>query len=138
MRMTKGRTLLIMKDVSKGNLPRNFRPISCLPLTWKLFTGIISEEIYGFLDDKKLLPEEQKECKKKPRGAHDLLFIDTMVLKHARSNQRNLAMTWIDYRKAFDMVPRSWIEECLNILGIAENIKKLLSESMKSWRILLN
>ena len=43
-------------------------------------------------------------------------------------------MTWIDYRKAYGMVPHSWIERRLDIFGIAENIKKLLSESMKSWR----
>ena len=41
-------------------------------------------------------------------------------------------MTWIDYRKDYDMVPHSWIERRLDIFGIAENIKK--SESMKSWR----
>ena len=32
------------------------------------------------------------------------------------------------------MVPHSWLEECLNIFGIAGNIKKLLTESMKNWR----
>ena len=43
-------------------------------------------------------------------------------------------MTWIDYRKAYEMVPHCWIEECLNIFGITEDIKTQLSESMKSWR----
>ena len=132
--MTKGRTLLILKDVTKGNIPSNYRPITCLPLMWKLLTGMISEEIYAFLRDRNLLPEEQKGCRKKVRGTHDLLFIDKMVLRHARTNQRNLAMTWIDYKKAYDMVPHSWREECLNTFGIAENIKKLRSESMKNWR----
>ena len=31
-------------------------------------------------------------------------------------------------------LPYDWIEECFYIFGIAESIKKLLSESMKSWR----
>ena len=57
-----------------------------------------------------------------------------ITLRHARTNQRNLVMTWIQYRKAYDPVPHSWIEECLHIFGIAENIKKLLSESMENWR----
>lgn len=42
-------------------------------------------------------------------------------------------MTWIDYRKTYEMVPHCWIEECLNIFGITEDIKTQLSESMKSW-----
>ena len=100
---------------------------------WKLLTGMISEEIYGYLDERNL-PAEQKGCSKKSRGTHDLLFIEKMVLRHVRTNQITLAMTWIDYRKAFDMVPHSWLEECPNIIGIAGNIKKLLTESMKNWR----
>ena len=46
-----------MKDVTKGNLPSNYRPITCLTVIWKLFTGMISEEIYGFIDERNLLPE---------------------------------------------------------------------------------
>ena len=74
---------------------------------WKLLTWMISEEIYEYLDERNLFPEEQKGCRKKSRGTQDLLFIEKMVLRHARTNERNLAMTWIDYRKAFDMVPHS-------------------------------
>ena len=32
-------------------------------------------------------------------------------------------MAWIDYLKAYDMVPHSWIVECLEMFGIAENEK---------------
>ena len=35
-------------------------------------------------------------------------------------------MAWIDYKKAYDMVPHSWIIECLDLFGLAENIKSLL------------
>lgn len=30
----------------------------------------------------------------------------------------------IDYKKAYDMVPHTWIMECLNLVGAAENVKK--------------
>ena len=32
-------------------------------------------------------------------------------------------MAWIAYKKAYDMVPQSWIIECLDLFGVAENIK---------------
>ena len=35
-------------------------------------------------------------------------------------------MAWIDYKKAYDMVPRSQIRECLDLFVVAENIKSLL------------
>ena len=41
--MTQGRTVLCQKDHSKGNAVDNYRPISCLPLMWKLLTGVIAE-----------------------------------------------------------------------------------------------
>eukprot|EP00112_Aurelia_sp_Birch-Aquarium-sp1_P022216 Seg6175.2 transcript_id=Seg6175.2/GoldUCD/mRNA.D3Y31 product="hypothetical protein" protein_id=Seg6175.2/GoldUCD/D3Y31 len=42
--VTKGRTVLIQKDKSKGIESSNFRPITCLPLVWKLLTGLITDE----------------------------------------------------------------------------------------------
>ena len=62
--MTKGKTVLIQKDPAKGNDPSNYRPITCLPLAWKILTGIIAEETYTFLEQRSLLPEEQKGCRK--------------------------------------------------------------------------
>ncbi|CAB3989598.1 Hypothetical predicted protein [Paramuricea clavata] len=38
--ITYGRTVLCLKDPSRGNAVDNFRPISCLPLMWKLMTGV--------------------------------------------------------------------------------------------------
>ena len=64
--MTKGRTALIMKDPEKGATTENYRPImkTCLPVMWKLLTGIIAEDLYEFLDTENLLPDEQKGCRK--------------------------------------------------------------------------
>ena len=44
-------------------------------------------------------------------------------------------MAWIDYRKEFDMIPHSWISECLEVFGVAENIKNLLKNSMNLWKL---
>ena len=46
-------------------------------------------------------------------------------------------MAWIDYKKAYDMVPHSWIIECLDLFGVAENIKSLLMNSMEKWKVIL-
>ena len=46
-------------------------------------------------------------------------------------------MAWIDYKKAYDMVPHSWIKECLDLFRVAENIKTLLANSMETWRVML-
>ena len=46
-------------------------------------------------------------------------------------------MTWIDYKKDYDIVSHSWIKECLDLFGVAENIKTLLVNSMEKWRVML-
>ena len=33
------------------------------------------------------------------------------------------------------MAPHSWIVDCLGMVGISEQIKHFLSESMKAWRV---
>ena len=133
--MTKGRTVLIPKDNSKGRDASNYRPITWLRLCWKVLTALISDEIYTFLEKNQLLPEEQKGCRRKTRGTADQLFIDRMILREVKMGKKNLPMGWVNYRKAFDMVPHSWVLECLHILGINNTLMKFLEKTMKDWRV---
>ena len=94
--LTRGRTSLLQKDRSKGNVASNYRPITCLPLMWKLLTGVIADQIYAHLDQQKLLPEEQKGCRKSSRGTNDLLYIDRAVIKNVKSRNKKLALVWVD------------------------------------------
>ena len=43
--LTRGRTSFIQKNKSKGNVASNYRPIDCLPIMWKLLTGVIADQI---------------------------------------------------------------------------------------------
>ena len=133
--MTKGRTTLIQKDPGKGNIASNYRPITCLPLMWKILTGQIAERIYMSMDRRGLLPEEQKGCRIGTKGANDLLYIDQMILKEVRKRRKNIAMGWIDYKKAYDMIPHSWILECLRMFKISEPVVKFIGNSMEDWKV---
>ena len=121
---------MFQKDKRKGNVASNYRPITCLLLMWKLLTGVIADQMYEHLDREKLLPEGQKGRRKDSRWTNDLLYIDGAVIKEFNSISKNIAMAWIDYQKAFDMLPHSWITECLDLFEVAESIKSLLVNSM--------
>ena len=58
-----------------------------------------------------------------------------MLLQEVKRRNKNLAMAWIDYRKAYDLVPHSWILACLENLGVNEEIRRIVKESMKSWKV---
>ena len=44
-------------------------------------------------------------------------------------------MAWIDYKKAY-MVSHLRIIECLDLFGVAENIKSFLVNSMEKWKVI--
>ena len=104
---------------------------------WNLLTGVIPDQIYAHLDQEKLLPEEQKGYRKGFRGTNDLLYTDRAVIKEVKTRNKNLKMAWIDFKKACDKVPYSWIIEYLDLFGVAENIKSLLVNSMEKWKAIL-
>ena len=56
-------------------------------------------------------------------------------MREIKMRKQNLSMVWIDYKKAYDVVPHSWIIDCWETVGINEKIRRLLTESMKSWRV---
>ena len=97
---TKGNTVLIIKDKEKGADVTNFRPITCLPVMWKLLTGIIEEEMYEYLQRKDILPNEQSGCRKNVRETKDQLLMDKIKLRNCKRLQTGLAMEWIDYKRA--------------------------------------
>ena len=66
--------------------------MTCLPLKWTLLAGIIADQIYAHLDQEKLLPEEQKGCRKVSSGTNELLYIDRAVIKEVKSENKNLGV----------------------------------------------
>ena len=93
--MTKGWTTLIQKDPNKGTAPRNYRL-----MMWEILTVQIREEIYYSLTSRGLFPDEQKWCCKGSRGTAELLYIGQHILNESKTRRKNLAMAWIDYKKA--------------------------------------
>ena len=132
--MTLGKTVLCQKDPSKGNAADNYRPISCLPLMWKLMTRTVAESTYSFLDVNDKLPIEQKGCTKESRGTKDQLLIDKTILCDCRKRHTNLGVAWIDYKKVYDMVSHSWILKSLELVQVSDNTLEFLKRSMASWQ----
>jgi len=43
-------------------------------------------------------------------------------------------MAWIDYQKAFDRVPHSWIIKSLELIGINNKVISFTKKVMSYWR----
>ena len=46
--------------------------------------------------------------------------------------EKNVAMAWIDFKKAYNMIPPMWIKECLKMLKITEQIVNFITKAMEN------
>lgn len=47
-------------------------------------------------------------------------MIDKAVLQYSKKRRTNLAMAWLDHKKAYDSVPHSCMMEALEMVGATE------------------
>ena len=73
----------------------------------------------------------------KTKCTKDQLLIDKAIMENFRRRKVGLSMIWIDYQKAYDMVPHSWIKKSMEVCRVANNISHFLSKSMESWQTIL-
>src|SRR5450631_3979353 len=130
-----GRRLSRMDDYWKNCAAAvdNYRPITCLPTMWKLLSGILGSDIHHYLNSNGLIPCEQKGCASNCRGAKDQLLTDKAVVKNCKRRNTNLHMVWIDYKKAYDRVPHSWLIECMNLYKVNGKLRDFLAREMQKW-----
>jgi hypothetical protein len=128
-----GVTFLIPKNENTEN-PKNYRPVTCLPTIYKLITSIISRHMQKCMDDENLLPKEQKRGCSGTKGCKDQLLLAKAILQECKRKKKNLSVAWIDYQKAFDRVPHSWIIKSLELTGINNKVIAFAEKVMTYWR----
>ena len=84
-----------------------------------------------FTNNPRTALKEQKGCWKWTRGTSDLLCIDQHILKDSKMKRKHLAMAWIDYKNAYDVVPPNCIIECLKIYKISDKVIRFILNTMK-------
>lgn len=127
-------TFLIPKTEPSSQDPKQYRPITCLPTIYKIFTAILTKKIRNHIDKNKLMAPEQKGCQKGSYGVKEVIVIDTMITEQAAKEKKDLLWAYIDYKKAYDSIPHTWLVEILSIYKIAPQIKDLLIVLMGKWK----
>ena len=131
--MFKGITRLIPKKTDTRN-PANYRPITCLPIIYKILSGILTSRMMEHLQTNNLIPEEQKGGIADCYGCIDQLIINSMVLDDAKQRNKNLSIAWIDYKKAFDSIPHDWLIKSLEIHGFDDIVINFFKKGMEKWK----
>ena len=100
--------------------PKNFRPITYLPKMCRILTSILSDRAHKQMTSNNLLQVEQKGYSKGSYGCKDPLLIKKAIIDMTKSRKRNLTTAWMDYKKAFDSVPHSWMLKCIEMFKMSQ------------------
>jgi len=133
--MTEGRTVLIPKTSPPSADPSKYRPITCLPIIYKIYTSVISKLMWQHISANNILHHEQKGCVPGSLGCKEQLLIDNLVLSHASKYQRNLSCAWIDFAKAYDSLSHRWLIKMLELYRFHPNIITAIATTMQTWRL---
>lgn len=131
--LAEGKTFLLPKSKNTSE-PKNYRPITCLNTIYKTLTGIIADRITKHVVNANIMPTEQKGCSRGSFGCKDQLLCSKAIIEDCQKYKKNLVLGWIDYQKAFDSVPHSWLIEALELIGTAKEVISFCKESIKTWR----
>ena len=63
----------------------------------------------------RIVPWGTEKTLQRSKGSGELLYIVQRILNESKTKGKNLDTAWIDYKKAYDMVPQSWIINCLKM-----------------------
>ncbi|XP_045541420.1 uncharacterized protein LOC123722902 [Papilio machaon] len=129
---TMGVTHLVPKDQITAD-PAKYRPITCLSSVYKTLTSILCAKITRHLNANQVISDAQNGCRGGCRGAKEPLLIDAVIGKLVKRNRRNLDAAWVDYKKAFDSVPHSWLKRVLELYKVDCTVRDFLGHCMGQW-----
>ena len=104
----------------------------------KTYTGTLAKLIKEHLIENNIIFPEQAGAKKGSWGCMDQLLIKRVVADEVRKGRKNLSMIWLDYKKAYDSVPHSWILEALRLAKIPKQIISAIEHLIGRWKTKLN
>ena len=85
-----------------------------------------------------IITNEQAGGKKGTWGTTEQLLINKSILKEVKNSRRNLVTVWLDYRKAFDSIPHSWLLQALKLAKVPGIIINAIKNLTKSWYTILS
>ena len=128
-----GRTVLLPKTRVLSD-EKNYRPITCLNTSYKILTGLIAKYMKEHTIANEIWDEGQLGAVEDVLGTVDQLIIDRCIMEEVKQHQRNLAVAFYDYKKAYDKVHHDWMIRVYEWIGIPREVIKLIVELMNKWK----
>ena len=112
--------------------PSNYRPISLLPVLGKIFEKIIFKRIIDFLNEEKVLNENQFGFRQNRSTIDALVELSEKVRLNWLNSKQNTISTFLDLKKAFDTVDHQILLAKCSSYGLRGHILKVLKSYLSS------
>ncbi len=86
-------------------LPLSYRGLSLLSCIYKIYSSILNSRLLSFLEDNNILFDEQNGFRSK-RSCVDHIFSINSIIQNKINERGNVFACFVDFRKAFDLLPR--------------------------------
>ena len=107
--------------------PDNFRGISLLCATCKLFTSVLADRFRNWMESEEKLCPEQAGFRTGHSTVDHIFTLYAMVLKYVYGEGRGkLYVCFVDYRKAFDSVNHTQLWRVLSESGLSSKFLSML------------
>eukprot|EP00732_Lithocolla_globosa_P000949 Lithocolla_globosa_v1_NODE_382_length_4223_cov_41.541747.p1 type:complete len:1269 gc:universal NODE_382_length_4223_cov_41.541747:343-4149(+) len=117
--------------------PLNYRPITLLPITGKLFSSLINQRLYEWVEKHSSLSEEQGGFRNK-RSCEDQALTLSELIKLRLGKGKKSFTCFVDFRKAFDSVYRDGLWIRLWRSGVKDKIWRTLRSIYDKTSAVLN
>ena len=121
---------------NETHISKNYIPIACLNM-YKLFTSSLYLFLTDHMQSNIIITPEQAGGKRGVCSAREQLLVNKNM-KEVKSLRRSLTAVWLDYKKAFDSVPHSWLICALKLVKVPPDIINGISNLTDCWYTFFN
>ena len=107
-------------------------------MMYKICTSCINIFLTDHVLHNNIITNEQTGANTDAWGTTEQLLINKSILKEVKNSRRNLVTVWLDYRKAFDSIPHSWLLQALKLAKVPGIIINAIKNLTKSWYTILS
>ena len=109
------------------NSPDNYRGISLLSMTSKIFTGILNKRLYSWSEDNDKINIEQAGFRRSHSTIDHIFTLHSMISNCLYGRRRSkFYVCFVDFKKAFDTVKRDKLWEVLERHGVSNKMLEMI------------